>query len=58
MEGPFVMWGRCVPPTSHRSQRVAASDKKTLASTAVHAPAWMRPTLVSIANAASGDIDG
>ncbi|WP_234908022.1 MULTISPECIES: DUF6088 family protein [Ensifer] len=40
------------------ARRLSASDKKTLASTAVQAPAWMRPTLVSIANAASGDIDG
>ena len=40
------------------SRRLSASDKKTLASTAVHAPAWMRPTLVSIANATSGEIDG
>ncbi|WEX91546.1 type IV toxin-antitoxin system AbiEi family antitoxin domain-containing protein (plasmid) [Sinorhizobium garamanticum] len=38
--------------------RLSASDKKILASTAVQAPAWMRPTLVSIANAASGEIDG
>ncbi|CAN7682856.1 DUF6088 family protein [Rhizobium sp. LjRoot30] len=40
------------------ARRLSASDKKTLASTAVQAPAWMRPTLVSIANAASGEIDG
>ncbi|EMS95909.1 hypothetical protein H009_19799 [Agrobacterium tumefaciens str. Cherry 2E-2-2] len=40
------------------SRRLSASDKKTLASNAVQAPAWMRPTLVSIANAASGEIDG
>ena len=40
------------------SRRLSASDKKTLASGAVQAPAWMRPTLVSIANAASGEIDG
>ncbi|CAN7756341.1 MULTISPECIES: DUF6088 family protein [unclassified Ensifer] len=40
------------------ARRLSASDKKTLASTAVQAPAWMRPTLVSIANAASDDIDG
>lgn len=40
------------------AQRLSAIDKKTLASTAVQAPAWMRPTLVSIANAAVADIDG
>ncbi|UXN59095.1 type IV toxin-antitoxin system AbiEi family antitoxin domain-containing protein [Phyllobacterium zundukense] len=40
------------------SRRLSASDKKTLASNAIQAPAWMRPTLVSIANAASGGIDG
>lgn len=40
------------------ARRLSASDKKTLASTAVQAPAWMRPTLVLIANAASGEIDG
>lgn len=39
------------------ARRLSASDKKTLASSAVQAPAWMRPTLVSIANA-SGEIDG
>jgi hypothetical protein len=37
---------------------LSASDKRTLASTAIQAPAWMRPTLVSIANAATGKIDG
>ena len=37
---------------------LSANDKKTLASTAVQAPAWMRPTLVSIANTALADIDG
>ncbi len=37
---------------------LSANDKKALASTAVQAPAWMRPTLVSIANAAVADIDG
>ncbi|MFU0505328.1 DUF6088 family protein [Pseudaminobacter sp. NGMCC 1.201702] len=39
-------------------RRLSASDKKTLASTVVQAPAWMRPTLVSIANTTSGGIDG
>ena len=37
---------------------LSARDKKTLAAATVQAPAWMRPTLVSIANAGSGDIDG
>lgn len=40
------------------SRQLSATDKKMLASTAVQAPAWMRPTLVSIANAAAADIDG
>jgi len=40
------------------ARRLSANDKKTLASTAVQAPAWMRPTLVSIANTTSGEIDG
>lgn len=40
------------------SRQLSASDKKTLASSAVQAPAWMRPTLVSIANAATADING
>ena len=38
--------------------RLSVNDKKTLASTAVQAPAWMRSTLVSIANAAAVDING
>ncbi|WP_425351151.1 MULTISPECIES: DUF6088 family protein [Rhizobium] len=40
------------------ARRLSANDKKTLASTVVQAPAWMRSTLVSIANAAVADIDG
>jgi hypothetical protein len=40
------------------ARRLSANDKKTLASTLVQAPAWMRPTLVSIANPAVTDIDG
>lgn len=40
------------------ARKLSAGDKKTLASTAIQAPAWMRPTLVSIANAAAADIDG
>lgn len=39
-------------------RRLSVNEKKTLASSAVQAPAWMRPTLVSIANAAMADIDG
>lgn len=30
------------------AHRLSASDKKTLATTVVHAPAWMRPTLAAI----------
>ncbi len=40
------------------AQRLSANDKKMLASTAVQAPAWMRPTLVLIANASTADING
>jgi hypothetical protein len=40
------------------ARRLSANDKKTLASTAVQAPAWMRQTLVSIANTVSGEVDG
>ena len=40
------------------ARRLSANDKKTLASTLVQAPAWMRPTLVLIANTAVTDIDG
>ncbi|KJF65415.1 MULTISPECIES: DUF6088 family protein [Rhizobium/Agrobacterium group] len=37
---------------------LSVSDKKTLASNAIQAPAWMRPTLVSIANAMPSEVDG
>lgn len=40
------------------ARQLSANDKKTLASTAVQAPAWMRPILASIANATVVDIDG
>ncbi|ABD88593.1 DUF6088 family protein [Rhodopseudomonas palustris] len=40
------------------SRQLTVSDKKTLAFSAVQAPAWMRPTLVSIANAVAAGIDG
>lgn len=33
------------------AHHLSASDKKTLAASATQAPAWMRPTLASIANA-------
>lgn len=36
------------------ARRLSASDKKTLARSAVHAPAWMRSTLISIAQGSSG----
>lgn len=39
-------------------RRLSPNDKKTLASTAVQAPAWMRPTLVSIATATPSEISG
>lgn len=40
------------------ARQLSANDKKTLASTSVQAPAWMRPTLISIANAAAASSDG
>jgi uncharacterized protein DUF6088 len=40
------------------ARRLSTSDKKTLATSAVQAPAWMQPTLVSIANTISGAVDG
>ena len=40
------------------ARRLSPKDKKTLASSAAQAPAWMRPTLVSIANGGAGEIDG
>ncbi|KPH78381.1 hypothetical protein AE618_21090 [Bosea vaviloviae] len=40
------------------SHKLSLGDKKMLGNSAVQAPAWMRPTLVSIAQAASGAIDG
>jgi hypothetical protein len=39
-------------------RRLSVNDKKTLASSAVRAPAWMRSTLVLIANASIAHIDG
>jgi len=38
--------------------RLSASDKKVLATTAGQAPAWMQPTLVSIARTSPGAVDG
>jgi hypothetical protein len=49
---------RAVDVAQIAGRQLSANDKKLLASTAVQAPAWMRPTLVSIANTASGEIDG
>jgi hypothetical protein len=40
------------------ARRLSANDKKTLATTAVQAPAWMRPTLALIAAALPSAIDG
>jgi len=39
-------------------RQLSARDKKMLATSAVQAPAWMRPTLVSIVNTMSGALDG
>jgi hypothetical protein len=49
---------RAVDVAHVAARQLSASDKKTLASSAVQAPAWMRPTLVSIANAVTADTDG
>lgn len=38
------------------AHRLSPNDKRTLATSANQAPAWMRPTLVSIANTAMQDI--
>jgi hypothetical protein len=40
------------------ARRLSASDKKALATTAVQALAWMRPTLVSIASTLTDPVDG
>ncbi|MDF2117576.1 DUF6088 family protein [Roseiarcaceae bacterium H3SJ34-1] len=40
------------------SRRLSPGDKKTLGNSAAQAPAWMRSTLVSIAQAAPGTVDG
>lgn len=40
------------------AHRLSPSDKRTLATNAIQAPAWMRPTLVSIAGSPSGAVDG
>jgi hypothetical protein len=47
------------PDVAHLSARwLSARDKKTLATSVVQAPAWMRSTLLSIANTTSGTVDG
>lgn len=40
------------------AHRLSSSDKRTLATSAYQAPAWMRPTLVSIANAGARGSNG
>lgn len=40
------------------AHRLSPSDKRTLATSAYQAPAWMRPTLVSIATAGAAGSDG
>ncbi|WP_255519891.1 DUF6088 family protein [Cupriavidus sp. IK-TO18] len=40
------------------ASRLSANDKRTLASAACRAPAWMQSTLASIADTTSGDLDG
>jgi hypothetical protein len=50
--------GRAADIAQVAARQLSASDKKTLASSAVQAPAWMRPTLVLIASTATADVDG
>jgi hypothetical protein len=40
------------------TRRLSASDKRVLASSAIQAPAWMRPTLISIGRTASDAVNG
>lgn len=40
------------------TRRLSASDKRVLASNAVHAPAWMRPTLISIGSSVADAANG
>jgi hypothetical protein len=40
------------------ASRLSTSDKKLLASNAIQAPAWMRPTLISIGRSASDAANG
>lgn len=39
-------------------RRLSTSDKRVLASNAIQAPAWMRPTLISIGSSASDAANG
>ncbi|KUM27544.1 hypothetical protein AU467_16730 [Mesorhizobium loti] len=50
--------GRASDVTQLAARRLSASDKRLLASNVVQAPAWMRPTLISIGNAASNAANG
>jgi hypothetical protein len=40
------------------TRRLSASDKRVLASSVIQAPAWMRPTLISIGRTASDAVNG
>ena len=40
------------------TRRLSDNDKRTLASSVLQAPAWMRPSLASIGNSGRGAIDG
>jgi len=40
------------------TRRLSTSDKRVLASNAIQAPAWMRPTLISIGSSASDAANG
>jgi len=40
------------------ARRLSEKDKRTLASSVLQAPAWMRPSLASIGNSGRGAIDG
>lgn len=40
------------------ARRLSANDKRRIASSAVRAPAWMRPTLIAIGNTAADLVNG
>jgi len=49
---------RAVDVAAIAARRLSEKDKRTLASSVLQAPAWMRPSLASIGNSGRGAIDG